>query len=358
MEQLVHGGDVYGLAREYDGPILDFSANISPLGMPEGVRRAAARSLEDCARYPDPLCRELRGAISAHLGIPAGQILCGNGAADLIFRLALAARPRRALVPMPTFAEYAQALGAVGCEVRPHFLREEDGFLLTPAVLGELGASAGETGLLCLCNPNNPTGQPIPQDLLLEILTLCRDRGTRVLLDECFVPFLDDPEANTLLPRLGEFPNLVVLRAFTKLYAMAGLRLGFCLSADTGLLEGMSRCAQPWAVSIPAQAAGVAALGETDYVRRVRELVRRERGYLRDGLAALGMGVVGSRANYLFFRGPREDLARRLRGEGILLRDCGNYPGLPGGWYRAAVRTREENRRFLAGLKKVLEESS
>ena len=352
MAELTHGGDVYSLAEECAGPILDFSANINPLGLPEGVRRAAEASLADCARYPDPLCRGLRKALGERLGLGPELILCGNGAADLIFRMALALRPRRGLIPAPTFSEYARALEAAGCRTETHFLREEDEFRVTGDLLERL-----EPGLdiLCLCSPNNPTGWPVEPALLEEILLRCRENGTAVLLDECFVSFLDEPERYTMVPRLREFPNLVILRAFTKLYAMAGLRLGFCLSADAALLEEMSRRGQPWGVSIPAQAAGMAALGEAEYLRRTRELIPRERAFLREGLEGLGFPVVGSRANYLFFRGADGALARRLRPMGILLRNCGNYPGLGPGWYRAAVRAREENAAFLAALKKVKE---
>lgn len=346
MAEPVHGGDIYTLAEEYPGPILDFSANINPLGLPEGAREAAERSLADCAHYPDPLCRELRAALGERFSLPEEEILCGGGAAELLFRLALALRPRRALIPQPAFAEYAAALEAAGCRWEPFFLREEEGFALTGAVLERL-----EPGLdlLCLCSPNNPTGLAAEPDLLERILRRCRENGTAVLLDECFVPFLDEPERHTMVRRLGEFPDLVVLRAFTKIYAMAGLRLGFCLSAGTALLERMSRCGPPWSVSIPAQAAGLAALRDGEYLRRTRELIPREREFLRAGLARLGYAAAGE-ANFLFFRGPDGGLARRLRGRGILLRDCGNYPGLGPGWYRAAVRTREENERFLAAL--------
>ena len=125
--QLTHGGDWEGYRREYGGMPLDFSANVSPLGMPEAVCQAAADALADAWRYPDPLCRELRDALAAYHQVDAGQIVCGAGAADLIFRLVLARQPRRALVTAPTFAEYEQALALAGCEVEHLTLREETG---------------------------------------------------------------------------------------------------------------------------------------------------------------------------------------------------------------------------------------
>ena len=136
-----HGGDILTAEARFGGPVLDFSANLSPLGMPEPVRRAAAEAVADAVRYPDPLCRALRAAIAARDGVEAGQVICGNGAADLIFRLVQARRPKRALVTAPTFSEYEQALESVGCQVERHLLDPGEGFDVTDAILDELRAA-------------------------------------------------------------------------------------------------------------------------------------------------------------------------------------------------------------------------
>ena len=119
--ELTHGGDWAGYRAKFGHDALDFSANVSPLGLPEGVALAIVNALPTADRYPDPLCRELRQKLSASENVHENQILCGNGAADLIFRLVLAKKPRRALLPAPTFAEYASALKTVGCEVEYYF---------------------------------------------------------------------------------------------------------------------------------------------------------------------------------------------------------------------------------------------
>ena len=179
--ELTHGGDWAGYAAQYGGMPLDFSANVSPLGLPQGVRQAVARALDGADRYPDPLCRALRKKLSGTLGVPPQSILCGNGAADLIFRLALAEKPKRALVTAPTFAEYEQALVVAGCTADRFFLREEEGFAVTEALLERI-----EPGLdiLFLCEPNNPTGRTTPRALLLRILERCAACGTRLVVDE------------------------------------------------------------------------------------------------------------------------------------------------------------------------------
>lgn len=343
----VHGGDWAAFEQEYGVPPLDFSASISPLGLPERARQAAAAVLADCGRYPDPLCRALRGRLAQAHGIPESFILCGNGAADLIDRLALALRPRQALVTAPTFSEYEAALCRVGCRVRRWALPPENGFRLTEAFLD---AVTPELDLVILCEPNNPTGRTTGRGLLEAVLERCGGCGALLLVDGCFADFLDDPAGATLQGALGG-RHLLILRAFTKFYAMAGLRLGYCLCGDGALLEAMGCAGQPWPVSTPAQAAGLAALEEEDYAAALRRLIREQRPLLARGLEGCGCRVVPGEANYLLFFHPDPQLARKLREKGILIRECADYRGLGPGWYRTAVRTAAENRRLIQTIK-------
>ena len=348
--QLVHGGDWMGYRERFGRDALDFSANVSPLGLPKGVADAITAALPQADRYTDPLCRTLRAALRAAEGLPAEQILCGNGAADLIFRLALAVKPRRALVTAPTFAEYATALETVGCTVERFALNEANDFAVTEEFLD---AIVPGVEIVFLCQPNNPTGQLTTLPLVEQILRRCAACGTLLVVDECFLDFLPDHALHTAKGLLGE-GNLVILKAFTKLYGMAGVRLGYALSADTALLEQMQACGQPWGVSSLAQAAGLAALEETAYVEKVRALIAEQRPRLTAGLRALGLRVLDGRANYLLFQAP-ETLGEALRQRGAVLRSCANYPGLGPGWYRTAVRTGPENEQLLKLLAEVLE---
>ena len=348
--ELVHGGDWMGYRERFGRDALDFSANVSPLGLPQGVADAIAAALPTADRYPDPLCRTLRRALAEAETLPAEQILCGNGAADLIFRLAGALRPRRALVTAPTFAEYATALETVGCKVERFFLQEADDFQVTEEILD---AIVPGIGVVFLCQPNNPTGQLTEPALLRRVAERCAACGAVLAVDECFLDFLPDCARWTAKPLLTEFLNLVIFKAFTKLYGMAGVRLGYCLSADENLLAKMQGAGQPWAVSSLAQAAGVAALQETGYVARVRALIAAEKPKLTAGLRALGLRVIEGRANYLLLQGP-ESLGEALRQKGVVLRSCANYPGLDASWYRTAVRTAPENEQLLKTLGEVL----
>ena len=350
MKQLVHGGDWMGYRERFGRDALDFSANVSPLGLPEGVAQAIRDALPLADRYPDPLCRTLRAALSRAEGVPQERILCGNGAADLIFRLVWARKPSRALVTAPTFAEYATALESVGCTVERFFLREQEDFVVTDAFCAAIRPGVD---MVFLCQPNNPTGQLTALPLVEQILHRCAACGTLLVVDECFLDFLPDHALHTAKGLLRE-GNLVILKAFTKLYGMAGVRLGYALSADTALLEQMQACGQPWGVSSLAQEAGLAALEETAYVEKVRALIAEQRPRLTAGLRALGLRVLDGRANYLLFQAP-ETLGEALRQRGAVLRSCANYPGLGPGWYRTAVRTGPENEQLLKLLAEVLE---
>lgn len=351
MPQLIHGGDWAGFAAEYGTMPLDFSANISPLGLPDGVRRAIAEAAAGQDRYPDPLCRALRAAIGKSRNLPAEWILCGNGTADLIWRLALARKPRRALLTAPTFAEYTAALHSVDCKVTEYLLHAENNFAVEENLLD---AITPEINLVLLCEPNNPTGRTTDPGLLHAILDRCTATGTLLAVDECFNEFLDAPETHTLEGCLRAHPNLLIFKAFTKWYAMAGVRLGYVLGSDPALLEHLRLAGQPWAVSGLAQAAGLAALRETEYSETLHALIAAQRPRLEQSLTELGCRVIPGEANYLLFHQERQDLTAALRHKGVLLRDCSNYTGLGPGWYRCAVRSAAENEAFLQALREEL----
>lgn len=348
MTEYQHGGDIY--SQEI---LLDYSANINPLGMPESVKEAVRQAVDHAAVYPDSCCRRLRAALGEFHQVEPERIICGNGAADLIFQLAYALKPKRALLPAPTFSEYGQALAAAGTEIHLCCLCETDNFRFNLELWKER-AEEVRPELTFFCNPNNPTGLAVKKEVLEEMARFCLEQRIFLAVDECFCEFLDDPEGHSILGELGRFPNVFVLKAFTKIYAMAGLRLGYGICGDPGLVDRLESVRQPWTVSALAQEAGLAALKETDYVERTRELVRAQRQVLKDGLARLGLAVWDSQANYLFFRGP-EGLKERLAARKVLIRSCANYPGLDGRYYRICVGTEENNRRFLRELEAALE---
>lgn len=337
-----HGGN--DLAHDIK---LDLSANLNPLGMTEGVRRAVMDSACDWEKYPDPECRELRSKLSEKLGSSAENIVCGNGADDLIYRMVSALRPRKALILAPTFSEYRKALEEYGCEVYEHRLSADKGFALTESILSDIK----DMDMVFIASPNNPTGAVIERSLLKRIAEKCTENRSYLVCDESFLGFAENSCELTAL--VFSEPNVIVLRSFTKLFAMAGLRLGYAVCGSTETAAAIKNAGQYWSVSVPAQAAGKAALDEKDYLRETVRYVAQERKYLSAELARFGFEVFPSAANYLLFRAFKE-LGQLLLNEGILVRSCADYSGLDESFFRIAVRTHEENSRFIAAVRRSL----
>lgn len=355
-----HGGDIYRNSVD-----MDFSANINPLGLPAGVKEALYRGVEDCTCYPDSQCAGLREALSCHHRISPEKIICGNGAAELIFLIVRARKPEKALLTAPSFLEYEQALRAEGTEIAFLDLAEQEGFSFSAKRCKEfLNSQKDLPQLMFLCNPNNPTGLAVKKEEMKEILKLCKDAGIFCVVDECFHEFLDEPETYSILEEVqrGSCPHVFLLKAFTKIYAMAGLRLGYGLCSDEKLLESMNMLRQPWSVSSLAQAAGEAALKETEYVEQTRRVISCERKFLSEGLKKLGFKVWDSEANYLFFQDLRPEAKKSGRllydqclMHRVLIRSCSNYRGLDGTYYRICVKQREENEKLLSILTSITE---
>ena len=278
--------------------------------------------------------------------------MCGNGASELIYGLVRAIRPRKALVVVPSFSEYIRALRANDSEIVYYQLAPERDFIVAEDIMSYI---TPELDMVFLCNPNNPTGVLIQQPLLVRIAEKCEKYGIHFLLDECFHEFLMAPDSYSMRTFLERFPHLFLVDAFTKIYAIPGLRLGYGLSADADLMEKIRDVIQPWSVSIPAQEAGIAALSEDTYVHNTRWLIREERKYLARALHLLEMETFDSQANYLFFKGP-EDLEEQCQKRGLLIRDCSNYRGLSKGYFRIAVRTREENDQLIKIFQDIIRE--
>lgn len=344
MKEMIHGGDIYRHPN-----VVDFSSNCNPFGTPKRVQDAICRAAGQIGHYPDVQCSRLRKALAEKLNIPKSWIFFGNGAAEVIFAAVQALHPKQAVLPAPTFAEYAQALETVGCKIQYVKTAEADGFAISQNIADTL---TEETDMLFLCNPNNPTGTRMKKETVQTILERASETGTTVMLDECFMDFVPDPKRDSMLPFLDAYPHVILLKAFTKLYAMAGVRLGYGISSHATMIEKLERSVQPWNISSLAQEAGIAALQEDFFVEKSLDALRREHAFLMDALKQMGVTVYASEANYIFFRGP-EDLGKQLLEEGFLVRDCSNYPGLAKGYYRIAVRLRPENEALMQAMKKL-----
>ena len=336
-----HGGDIF--EREI---VYDFSANLNPLGMPENVKNALQKSISEWEKYPDPFCRNLVKKLSECENFPPENIVCGNGAADLIFRIVQTVKPKKSVVCTPSFSEYSKALTQSGSEISAYFLSEKSGFALDEKILEMLDESVQ---MLILSTPNNPTGRTIDGELLRRICEKCEANDIVFLCDECFIDFTE----NAAHAEQFMNPNVVVLKAFTKIYAMAGLRLGYALFGDAELAEKVRRNGQFWSVSAPAQTAGEAALDEKYYLEKTLELEKAEREFLTENLRNFGFKVYPSEANFILFY-TKLPLDEMLLSEKILIRNCANFDGLEQGCFRIAVRSHEENSALVSAIERCL----
>ncbi len=356
-EPFVHGGNVYE-DIPLKGAWLDFSANINPMGLSPRVREAIENTISGIVHYPDPKGMELRQAIHAAYDVPEDGIVLGNGAAELLYVFFHCFRPRRVLLPVPSFSEYERAALAADVAVDYFLLPEEKEFSLASKALSARLSSAD---CVVLGNPNNPTGELLAKEKLTDILAVAERGHCRVIVDESFLDFRSDAALYSAMQLTRQFSNLFVLHSLTKFYAIPGLRLGFGVLA-AGDVQRMDRQKDPWNVNLLAHKAGVAALQDVLYQAKSRELLTRESSFLMTALRRMRkIKVFQPTVNFIFMdlkRTGRTAAAccEGMKQRGILVRDCSNYPGLGNTFIRVAIRTHEENECLLAALQAVLGE--
>ncbi|HWT80360.1 MAG TPA: threonine-phosphate decarboxylase CobD, partial [Candidatus Methylomirabilis sp.] len=350
MEADRHGGNLTSLAAQSGRPareILDFSANINPLGVPEWFRAAISSATRSIVHYPDPDSSSLVKAISEHSGVPEKEILVGNGSTEILYHLPRALKATRAVIPVPAYADYAAAAKLAGMPVEKIPLREESGFSLDLSVLQDKLAGLE---LVFIGQPNNPTGMICPTDDLRAAMD--RNPSTIFVIDEAFADFV--PGIDRLYRNRP--PNAVVLCSQTKFFAIPGLRLGWAF-LDAELRARMRGIIPPWSVNTYAQAVGEMALRDGKFAEETREYVREQRVRLTEKLRSIpGLTVYPGQANFLLLRIDRKDfdapgLARELLKGGIAVRVCGNFDGLDGRFFRVAVRTSGENAALCSAIR-------
>ncbi|MEA4834383.1 MAG: threonine-phosphate decarboxylase CobD [Anaeromusa sp.] len=351
-----HGGNIYAAAGELGlspEAVLDFSANINPLGLPPGLKEHLTSLLDGIVHYPEPEAAQLRAALAASHGCAAENLIVGNGAAELLYLLCYARKPKRVLVTAPTFSEYEKAARAAGADISYLPLVAADGFALP---WDSLQAALAAADIFFLCNPNNPTGTLLKREDVLRLAAEAAKEQCFLLVDESFQDFLPAQEQYSILadlPQLGV--SAAVLRSLTKFYAIPGLRLGF-MAGDTALLQELTAKKDTWNVNLLAQQAGLWALRCKDYQQESRSYVAKAKQELHAALAALpGVHAYEPAVNYILLDMQQTGLnsgqwRECLKRRGILVRDCANYVGLGDSHIRVAVRRQDENERLVAAL--------
>jgi len=356
----VHGGKVWdaekksGLARE---EIMDFSSNINPLGFSQKALEAIRNNVGQIPVYPDSTSTALREAIAAGFGgIDLNNVVVGNGSTELIYLFAetFLEKDDVALIPAPTFGEYESAVRKAGG--KPRHLKLPKDFCIEPNIFS---GDIKDAKMAFVCNPNNPTSILTSYEVLIEIIEEALEEDVLVFLDEDFLEFVDEEKQVSLIEKINGYPNLFVLRSFTKVYGLTGLRVGYGIASEE-IIKLLSNAKIPWNVNCLGQVAASAALTDKEHLKKTRELIRAERAYLTRELARIkSFKLYPADANFVFVNIKESgftsaQLKEKMLEEGILIRDCSSFRGLDEYHIRVAVKTRQENERLLEAFAKVV----
>lgn len=356
----VHGGNIRKARAHYGFPkeVLDFSANINPLGLASSIKSAILQELDDIVNYPDPEAAQCKQAIAGYYGLPVQQVVIGNGAVELIYLLAHLLRPQRVLIPAPTFSEYERAIRSVDGEIDYFPLQDEGDFRIDP----ELFIHKLNSVHMCfLCNPNNPIGNIMQQATLEKIISGAAQFGVWVVLDESFMDFVPNSAEITCRHLVSRYDNLIIIHSLTKFFAIPGLRLGFGVMPEE-VARSLELAKDPWNVNSLAQIAAVSALQDRIFISDTVTLIQMEKQFMFHELNKIaGITAYWPTVNFVCFRLNHPQFNSRALADatarrGILIRDCSSFPGLDDHYVRVAVKQRAENQRLLCVLRDLLGE--
>ncbi len=354
---LCHGGNIEEAIEKYglkNKDLIDFSANINPLGFSPAVKENILRNIKKISDYPDPECRNIKKSLAAYLGVPREYLLIGNGSVELIFLIVSALKLKRALIPIPAFGEYERAIELSGG--KNTFL---DLFGTMPRKpMDEIKKYLGRVDSLFICNPNNPAGFLFERKELECLAEECAKMGIFLVIDEAFMDFVNEPDKFSMIKSVYRKKNLLVLRSLTKFFALPGLRIGY-LVAGRALIKRISPFRQPWAVNSFAQIAGIQAIKDKSFIEESRSYMFRERQKLFDALNRIKyLKPYPPSANFIFceiLKGKIKShrLCDYCGRRGLLLRDCSNFRGLDSRFIRIAVRKDNENKKLIKVLQEI-----
>lgn len=368
-ETELHGGNIYKVFRERNiKDVLDYSSNINPYGIPESLKKAIRENLNILERYPNPDYIQLRSKIAFENKVDISNVILGNGATEIIFLYMRVVKPKKIIIVSPTFAEYERALKAVqenvedGLQIDYFPLKEEEGFNANVEnLISEL-----ERGydLLIMCNPNNPTGKFLPLEEMEKIMGKCNEKETRLFVDEAFIEFVEGGAEKSVINVKGNKKNLFVVRAFTKFFAIPGLRLGYGICPDEETDFAMDEKKEPWSVNNIAELAGITVLGDSEYIKKTERWIKEEKEYVYKKLQSIdGIKPYETEVNFILVK--IEDnmvkkginaakLKEMMLERGILIRDASNFKYLDESYFRLAIKDRKNNDRVADVLKEVL----
>lgn len=371
----IHGGNIFQFAHEqriepYE--VIDFSANINPLGPSQRGLDALNDQLRYISHYPDATNDDVLNAIADTYGMDKNQIIVGNGAAELLYAICRLPGYTGAFVPAPGFSEYKEALEASNIPVRDIFYRprEDDNgkpyfevpYLALETFAAELKGQDGRI-IVFLGNPNNPDGTLLDKDHIRTVASMLKDANSLLVIDESFIDFVgNDPlqdNEHSIRSLVNEFDNIIVVHSFTKFYAVPGLRIGAAFTNET-LITQLQQYIPSWSVNTLAQAYTKAALNDVDYIKRTKQELNDERAFMYNALDAIeGITVYPPSANFILFQVNQEGITanyinEELKKYNMIVRNCDSYVGLTNHWVRIAIKDHDTNIKLVDKLTDIL----
>lgn len=360
LKPCVHGGEVSdaaGKSGRKREEILDFSSSVNPLGPSRRALEAAKHSFKEIPAYPDSNSNALRTAIANHFpALTKNNIIAGNGSTELMYLFAdtFMRKGDKALIPAPTFGEYENAVRKTG--EPPLFISLDNNFNIDLAVFKKEMKGAK---IIFLCNPNNPTSMLIPKNTLKGLIEEAMNQDILVFLDEDFLEFVEEEKTLTLIGKIKDYPNLFILRSFTKIFGLTGLRMGYGI-ANKDIVDLLLCAKIPWNVNCLAQAAALEALNDKEHLKVTREIIKKEKAYLLSELSKINQFKIYPPDANFFFIDIRKTginaskLAAKLLAQGFLIRDCTSFHGLDPYYIRLAVKTHAENQKLVEAIRQAV----
>ena len=356
MTKDLHGGNIYRFQREGKNDILDYSSNINPLGVPQKFVDIAKESFDKLVSYPDPYYIDLRKKIAEFNSLDSSNIIVGNGATEILFLYLKALKPKKVLILAPCFAEYERALKSVSAEINYFELKESDNFYPNIKSLKK-EIETNNYDLLLFCNPNNPTGQFIKLEDIKEVVEVCENKNTKIFVDEAFIEFVENWQEKTV--SLFKNKNIFIMRAFTKFFAIPGLRLGYGIGFDEKILDNMWDEKEPWTLNTFANLAGLVMLDDKEYIKKSEKWILEEKEFMYKELSKFQyLKAYRTECNFILLKIQNissASLRDKMIEKNILIRDASNFKFLDYHFVRLAIKDRESNIKVLEALADIME---
>ncbi len=352
-----HGSDLekieeyYGIKKE---DIISFSANVNPLGISYKLRECLAEHIDAITSYPDREYTQLRKCIGEYIHTDYQNIIVGNGSTELISLVIQILHPQKALIVGPTYSEYEHEVSLGGGRSHYFRLKESDEFQINVEELQE--ALTHNVDLLVLCNPNNPTSTQIDRKTMRSILDTCKEKGIFVMVDETYVEFSESAEQITSIPLTQYYNNIIILRGISKFFAAPGLRLGYAICGNHGLLKEIDSKKNPWTINSLAAIAGEIMFRDEEYIEDTKKLILSERNRICGILDTIPeIKYYPPHGNFVLVRILKDtvtagDLFDTAIRQGLMIRDCSTFPFLDNKYFRFCFMKPEDNDALLKVL--------